>query len=201
MKDNLTTFSARAQALIESPHYFKKGLSSDFSVTTDKNDRILTVVHGSLHSDLEKIFAEVLSKFSTNKKIPEIWNIHFREIESFLRDENHLPAFLDEQNKLEIILEKLKISLIVSATLAALSSGFEDLSDLLLKWEKLNLAGKNAFLIAVLRPLGLELILYSEDLLTVTGGSALVENSALESVLQGIFKGSGKVLPMKVVAV
>lgn len=201
MKDNLNTFSMRAQKLIATPEYYLKGFHQEFIVTTDKNDRILTVLHGEFSIELEVVFAEVLSKFGMNKKIPEIWSIHFREIESFLRDENHLPAFSQEQEKLEIVLQTLKILLVVSAVKSSLGPMLDSLFLLQEKWDTLNLAAKNAFFTEVLKPLGLELILYADDILTIAGAGPQVQNSDLESVLQGIFQGRGKVLPMKVVAV
>ena len=201
MKENLNTFSARAKKFVESPEYFQVGISSGFLVTMDKHDRILTVFHGTFQSELELIFAEVLSKFAVNKKIPEIWSIHFREIESFLRDENHLPAFQGEQKNLEEVLRKLKMLLIVSASMSALSSNCGRYSQLLLNWETLSLADRNAFLGEIIRPMGFELVLYFEDVLTVHSLGPHGENSDLESVVLGILGAMGKVLPMKVVAV
>lgn len=194
MKANLTSISKRAQGFLGTPEFFKGSLTHKFEVIFNTNDKILTVFHRENPADLEFIFAETLARFSKNKNIPELWKINFREVDSFLRDENHLPAFQEDGVLLEKILLKTKISLIASAVKAQLKSDF-------LLSKETNLAAKNLWAQKLITPLGWELVLYEHDVLTVTGLPEGVPTEALEELLKDILEGGEKVLPMKVVAV
>lgn len=201
MKVNLNSISHRAQEFLLNPGFHKAGLHSDFLVTIDGNDKILTVFHGKNTEDADFIIAEVLAKFSENKKILDIWKINFREIESFLRDENHLPAFTENIPELEQILNFNKISLVGSAIKAKLGSEADVLFSQRKNWNQLNLAAKNQWAQKLLAPLGWELILCEEEVLTVTLVPESLDEVGSSQLINTILSGGESLPPMKVVAV
>lgn len=201
MKVNLNSISNRAQHFLKNPLFYKAGLDSDFIVTVDDNDKILTVFHGKNPDDMDFIIAEVLAKFSENKKIQDIWKINFREIESFLRDENHLPAFTDNTLELENILASNKISLIGFAVKAKLGPKAFDLFSQRKNWNQLTLAAKNLWAKELLAPLGWQLILCEEEVLTVTSVPPGIDEAGLSLLFSTVLSGAESLPPMKVVAV
>lgn len=201
MKLNLNSISGRAQSFLKNPSFYKAGLLSDFIVTVDGNDKILTAFHGKNAGDVDFIIASVLAKFSENKKILDIWKINFREIESFLRDENHLPAFTENIPELEQILNSNKISLVGSAIKAKLGSEAENLFSLRKNWNQLSLAAKNQWAQKLSAALGWELILCEEEVLTVTSTPSGVDEAGLSVLIGTVLSGAETLPPMKVVAV
>lgn len=173
----------------------------DFEVTVDENDKILTVFHGKNADEVDFIIAEVLAKFSENKKIGDIWKINFREIESFLRDENHLPAFTENIPELESILNSNKISLIGFTVKAKLGPVVFELISQRKNWNMLSIAAKNEWAQKILAPLGWELILCEEEVLTVTSTPSGVDEAGLSLLISTILSGVDSLLPMKLVAV
>ena len=201
LKVNLNTISIRAREMIADPRFFSDDLSDRFSVTINENKRILSVLHGKGALDIDFLFSEVLARFALNKTNLEILNIPFREIESFLRDENHLPAFTDSLDFVERAWGTSKGSLVAAVALASFGPEVKLLKEQISRWDEMNLAGKNALLAKILSTLGWELILYFEETLTVKPRPKEIENFVIEAILQEIFRAGGKVLPMKVVAV
>lgn len=201
MKVNLNNMSQRAQGFIKNPRLFKEGIASGFLVTVDDHDRILTVFHGKNPEDLEFILAEVVAKFSENKKISDVWKINFREIESFLRDENHLPAFSENTQEIESLLVQVKASLIGFAVKAKLKNQHEWIISQRKIWNQLNLTAQNEWAQTLIRPLGWELVFCEGDILTVTSTEAGVDAEALSLLINAILSGEENILPMKVVAV
>lgn len=173
----------------------------DFEVSVDENDKILTVFHGKNADEVDFIIAEVLAKFSENKRILDIWKINFREIESFLRDENHLPAFTENIPELESILGTHKISLIGFAVKSKLGASSLELVSQRKNWNQLSIAAKNEWAQKLLAPLGWELILCEEEVLTVTSTPSGVDEAGLSLLINTILIGADSLLPMKVVAV
>jgi hypothetical protein len=201
LKVNLDTISKRAQGFLKNPTHYKEGLHSGFIATIDGNDKILTVIHGGNVADVDFLIAEVLAKFSENKKILDIWKINFREIESFLRDENHLPAFTENISELELILNSHKISLAGSAIKTKLASEAEVLFSQRKNWNQLSLSAKNQWAQKLSTVLGCELVLCEEEVLTVTSVPSGVDEVGLSLVINVILSGAEKLPPMKVVAV
>lgn len=201
MKVNLNSISKRAQHFLKNPVFYKAELNSDFEVSVDDNDKILTVFHGKNPEDVDFIIAEVLAKFSENKKIQDIWKINFREIESFLRDENHLPAFSENIPEVDNILTSTKISLIGFAVKAKLGSKAKDLFSQRKNWNQLTLAAKNVWAKELLAPLGWQLILCEEEVLTVTSVPPGVDEAGLSHLIHTVLSGAESLPPMKVVAV
>lgn len=201
MKPNLNLISKRAQSFIETPTFYKAGLPADFEVTLDAHDKILTVFHGKNKSDVDFIIAEVMAKFSGNKNFLDVWKINFREIESFLRDENHLPAFPENNSEAEIIFNQMKISLIGFAVKAKLGTGLKELLSQRKSWNQQTLAAKNLWAQTILSALGWQLILCEGDVLTVKNAPSELDEEGLSLVISTILSGHESLLPMKVVAV
>ena len=201
MKVNLNSISNRAQGFLKNPGHFKAGSAAAFEVTVDENDKILTVFHGENSDEVAFVIAEVLAKFSENKKIFEVWKINFREIESFLRDENHLPAFAENIPEIELILNNNKMTLIGSAIKAKLGSKLENLFSQRKNWNQLTLAAKNEWAQTLTLALGWELILCEEDVLTVSSTPHGVDEAGLSLLISSIFSERESLPPMKVVAV
>lgn len=201
MKVNLTTISVRAQSFLEQPKFLDTTLESEFLVTLDGSDRILTVFHNSKKGEIELIFNESLAVFATNRTLNDLWKINFREIENFLRDENHLPALDDQSGNPEEILRTQKISLIAEALKTKFGSEINTLAEMLFDWRNLSLVAKNEWAGELLKLLSLELIYCDESTLTFTGLKKEVAGSDLELLIRRIFERGEILLPMKVVAV
>jgi len=201
LKANLNNMSQRAQSFIKTPKFFKEGTSSDFLVTIDDHDRILTVSHGKNPDNVEFILAEVVAKFSENKNISDVWKINFREIESFLRDENHLPAFVGSTEEIESVLIQVKASLIGFAVKAKLKNQHEWIISQRKNWNQLSLTAKNEWAQTLIRPLGWELVFCEGDVLTVTNTPIGVDAETLSLLINAVLSGEEINLPMKVVAV
>ncbi|MBC7540831.1 MAG: hypothetical protein H7281_18565 [Bacteriovorax sp.] len=105
---DLKTFSKRAQDFLSTPRH--SGTSNtnessdnkwfwDFSVekiqqNEFQSDKILTLFYfNNSASILESLFLEALSRMVIGRDITFLHRLSFRELENFLRDENHLPVF------------------------------------------------------------------------------------------------------------
>lgn len=201
MKVNLATTSKRAQGILINPQFKKDELDTDFQVTMDSGDRILTVFHSGKSGEYELIFSEALAVFAKNRTIGELWRINFREVENFLRDENHLPAFAEKAPVLEEILRIRKISMIAEALRTKAGEEIYTLVEVMFDWRNLSLVAKNQWALEFLKTIDSELIFCDEETLTFTKTSKEVEGSDLELLVQKILGGGEIVLPMKVVAV
>ena len=201
MKANLNNISQRAQGFIKTPKFFKKGVSSEFLVTINDQDRILTVSHGKNPEDMEFLIAEVVAKFSENKKISEIWKINFREIESFLRDENHLPTFTGDTLEIESILNHIKTTLIGFAFKSKIN---KENKMIISQWKNINhlsLTVQNQWAQSLVKVLDWELIFYESSILTVTNTPVGVDAETLSLLINSILSGEDIIPPVKVVAV
>lgn len=203
MKANSNSWSARAQSLLATARFSRTSETVDslFVVDSVSGDKILTASYRHSASEIERLFAEVLCIFAANKGMLETWRLSYREAESFLRDENHLPFAPDDVAELERVYTKTKLHL-MSALYKKLFSGTSlELQSALKRWEELTLVEKNKFSVALLAPFSWELILCEESVMTVTGVYEGISDSSLEILFGAILAGEGKVLPMKVVAV
>ena len=201
MKANLNTISKRAHKILDNPMHLNPGIESDFLVTLDSSDKILTVFHQGTSGEIELIFGEVLSILVKNKTISEVWKINYREVESFLRDENHLQAFGEPVEELDKILTVSKITLIAEAIKGRGGEKFVTLKEIMFDWENLSLVAKNQWASEFLELVGFELVFCDESLLTFTNFPKDLLRSELEILVQKILGGGEIVLPMKVVAV
>lgn len=201
MKANLNNLSLRAQSFINAPKFFIEGLPSDFMVTVDAHDRILTLSHGKNPDSIEFILAEVVAKFSENMKISDVWKINFREIENFLRDENHLPAFGGDTQEMESLLTQMKAELIGLAFKAKLEKQYKWIISQRKDWNQLTLTAQNEWAQILIKALGWELVLCEGSILTVTNTPSGVDAESLSLLLNTILSGEEMNLPMKVVAV
>lgn len=201
MKVNPNEISQRAQTFIKVAKFFKQGLPGDFQVSIDEQDKITAVFHGKNSNDIEFILAEVLAKFSVNKKILEVWKINFREIENFLRDENHLQAFTGDMDKIESIFIKLKAGLIGFAVKVKLDNHQEWSISQRRKGISQSLTAQNEWAQILIRPLGWELVLCEKSILTVTNTPLGVDDETLTLLINTILSGEEIIAPMKVVAV
>ena len=201
MKANLKNMSQRSQDFIKNPKFFKSDISSDFLITVDDYDKILTVFHGKNPEDVDFILAEVVAKFSENKKISDVWKINFREIESFLRDENHLPAFGSETHEIESILTQVKTCLIGYAFKEKLKQQHKWIISQRKNWNHLTLTAQNEWAQVLVGALGWELIFCEESILTVTNTPIGVDAETLSLLINTIVSEEEIILPMKVVAV
>lgn len=201
MKVNLTTISKRAQGILTNSQFQKSDLTSDFEVTLDSSDRILTVFHSGKAGEIELILSEALAVFAKNRTIADLWKINFREVENFLRDENHLPAFTESIPEMEKILNIRKISLIAEALKTKAGEEVYTLIEMIFDWRNLSLVAKNQWAMEFLNIIGSELIFCDGETLTFTKVPKDVPGSDLELLVQRILGGGEIVLPMKVVAV
>lgn len=159
--------SKRAQAIMVNPTYYLFDKTARFCISLSHDDKVLTIHQSEELGSIEFIFAEVLAKFAQNKKLSELWKINFREVENFLRDENHLPAFDHDLALVSEIFTKTKISMISGVVKSLLKNNFENLKNEVFHWEKLKLVEKNKWSKELLRPLGWQLILSEDNLIYV----------------------------------
>lgn len=202
MKVNLNSLSKRAQSLISNPKFALPNARGPltFKVST-AGDKILTAEYAGDPEEMELLFSEVLATFSKNKSLKDLWQISYREIENFLRDENHLPFSPEAQEDLEDIYIKTKLSLMADVLTSTHKEEFLGLKSSLELWEELSLVEKNKWSQAFLSTLSWELVFCERDILTVSGVFPGLKSSHLSFFVTQIFRGEGKVLPMKLVAV
>jgi Fe-S cluster biogenesis protein NfuA len=75
-------------------------IDSKVTVNIELNDKgeILVISYKSISlSDIELVFLDVICHFSDRKKRVDLVNLSIREIENFLRDENHSSALSSEK--------------------------------------------------------------------------------------------------------
>lgn len=201
LKENLNHVSQRAQSFIKSTKFFKKDIFLDFLVTLDDHGNIIEVFHGKNSHEIEFILAEVLAKFSGKKKISDIWKINFREIESFLRDENHLPAFAGDMQKIESLFIQLKARLIGFAVKVKLEKQIDWIISQRKKGNQLSLTAQNEWAEVLIRPLEWQLVFCEGDVLTVTNTPTGMDADTLSLLINTILGGEEIIASMKVVAV
>lgn len=201
MKLNLPKISKRAQSFLINPAAFKTDIRGDFEVLLDKSDRILTVFHSKKAENLDFILAEVLIKFAKNKNIHELWKISFREIESFLRDENHLHAFQEDSLILDKLWRDTLCALIASCAQELLKEDIEELINQAHQWKKQTLVAKNLWAQKLISPMGWQLVFCDTDQLSLKGLPEKLNSDELQALFSKILGEGESVLPVKVVAV
>lgn len=208
MKAKTLKLSIRANDLLERKEFFKASQKKDFEVVLDSSDKILTVSYCSSSTKIELLFKEIISRFSRGCSLKQALEINFRELESFLRDENHLPAFPEESfQELSELLIELKISLVTSALYSKNPSFIELSESLLTSWQKFSLVEKNLWAQRLIGEIhkelqqNIELLWCDDTCLTIKNKVEQASGVALGPFLLKLLGGSKNLLPIKVVAV
>ena len=147
--------SNRAQALIQSPQYGKvfPDKTASFYQWKFASDKKLTVSYEVSLDPVRIPLMDTISLFLNQKELCNLFTLEFREVESFLRDQNDTPAF---SSNVEDIFHKL---------LADLTSSFFKYQQKLAQFP-LNFVDENHFWMEVFRPLlGVEYVLKDQDAL------------------------------------
>jgi hypothetical protein len=205
LKVDSYNISKRAMSILEIPKYLNSELSDDFQFRLGESDKVLTVFHSGLNGQKFFLFSEILigftKGFDLNQYKNDLWKINFREIDSFLRDENHLSSFLNEIDLWEESFKKVRVSLIANLIRQQIIDDQKIVKLTVSHWENLSLEAKNRWAKEVLGYAGWELIFCEEKALTLTKSPAGITNGELELLIRQIFKLSEIELPLKVVAV
>jgi hypothetical protein len=159
----LKILSKRAQDFLISPLHRNKNFidSSQKDILWDSRlearkdssfygDNILTLSYFTqTDNELEKLFLEAVARLATERNIAFLANLSFREVENYLRDENHLPVFeADGAIKPETAYLKIKYSLLCSLVLKRVQ-GHALFNKLALRpWSELSLVEKNRLVLA-----------------------------------------------------
>lgn len=168
-----------------------------------QTDRILTLQYSHPSSDsLETLFYESICRVSQQKTLSDLFKLSFREIESFLRDENHLPAFGNEiAGPAQEVFGRLKNALILEILSKKISMPKGK------TWKELGLAEKNRAVMELFSSLcslfpkdkNLELVLAESDTVTVKKNDFPLELDALEALLCHQFGAGSADSPLKVI--
>lgn len=151
-------YSKRAHELLTSPLYLlhknldlkvNSNWTWQFSVEKSKlnnfeSDKILTLGYFiNSVSSIESLFLEAISQMTLGRNIGTIRSLSFRELENFLRDENHLPVFeKSAEISPEVSFKKVKTSLLVTLLLSEIKKNMGNDSSFEI-WSELNLIEKN----------------------------------------------------------
>lgn len=208
MKVATHSLSKRAEDIIKSPRFLlesipegkKKGETGSIFLVTG-SDKILTVKHYTPSSQIEFLFAEVLCLFSSGKTLEETWKISYREVDSFLRDENHLPFAADLAEKGEEIFVQTKLSLMAAFFKEAHKEQFSLWQKGVLGWQELSLVEKNRWALEVTSALSWDLVLCERESLVVDKVFPGLSPEALSFFMDELFAFRSNIPPMKVVAV
>ncbi len=111
--------SQKAKKFALNPSYYDKGLSEPLNIGIDQSDNILTLSHCFQPGTVECLMIESLASLCLHKNLKYLWKIQYKELENFLRDENHIPAlsietiFFEAFSKMRqlFIMESLKQAL------------------------------------------------------------------------------------------
>ena len=173
------------------------------------SDKVLTLSYSnpSLNS-FESVFLECLARILNGKKLNSLLGLSFREIENYLRDENHLSAFMQTDGvELENCFRKVKNSLLGSVILNKIgknqSSAYQ-----LASWPQLSLVEKNRKINALLKEIsreflfekGLRLVLVENDTVYLQGNDFFLDLQVVEIVLAGLISQGDLKSSLKVVA-
>jgi hypothetical protein len=209
------SFSRRAHELLSDLRYASsKSVQSDFHWKIDysressqlQNDKILTLQYSSpVKNNLENIFLESICRLAKGKTMQFLFAVSYREIESFLRDENHIPAFSESiVPEAQTILGRVKKSLLVEILLGDLEkSGLSEKK----KWPVLTIVEKNRAVASLFFELGkvfsqgkkLELILAEDNTVTVKKNDFPLDLEIIEALMGQIFFKHESISPLKVI--
>ena len=201
LKLNSANLSERARKILEGPVFYKAELEQKFELQMDSSDKILTVFHHGERDNLSFLIEEVLCLFAKNRRLIELFKLNIREIENFLRDENHLPA---TDFKKEVLEETLKSS-IISLVACGVRLKFAEHRPMLLatleNWSRCSLVEKNSWAQEVFSAFECQLVLSEGNEVILSDLPPGLDERALQGLLDELFKEAAKHLNMKVVAV
>ena len=228
MKDNTNSeqiiFSKRAQEFLSTPHHTSPKTFNnpeeyrwiwDFTVGKEQksnlvSDKILTLFYLNIKGSLlESLFLEAISRLITEKSISFLLKLTYREMENFLRDENHLPVFNNSMNYLaEESFKTVKNSLLTTFLITEIQEN-KGLSFQSLHWENLTLIEKNQkaqTIITLLNSLflgstPLQLALAEKETISIIINDFPVANDVLEELFKVIFHTTKENSSFKVIAV
>ncbi len=111
--------SQKAKKFALNPSYYDKGLSEPLNIGIDQSDNILTLSHCFQPETVECLMIESLASLCLHKNLKYLCKLQYKELENFLRDENHIPAlsietiFFEAFSKMRqlFIMESLKQAL------------------------------------------------------------------------------------------
>lgn len=213
---NHSFYSTRAKNLLFHPRFAMKsdevGLSwrLEYSGGTHyfQTDKILTLQYShSEDNDLKNIICESICVLSQGKTMSFVTFLAFRELESFLRDENHVRSFAEEvEAHATEIFAQVKTSLLVHA-LASRIVLPAPWSEQKFLWKSLSLTEKNRAVtvlideIAKLFPEGkiMELVLAEEGTVTVKKNDFPLDLPVFEGLMGQLFSNDTPNSPLKVV--
>lgn len=200
-KINPLALSQRSKNILEKPSFYQENLEERFGVKLDSSDKILTVFHRGNRAELAFLLEDVLCLFVQNKRLADLFKLNIREIESFLRDENHLPATDFSFEDLEKTLKSSMVSLLACALKSKLTGRIPLLSEQLRNWDELSLVEKNHWAQELFGSFSCQLVLAESKQITLSEVPVGLEEKQLEELLGDLFGTGTKLLTMKVVAV
>jgi hypothetical protein len=218
------TISKRAQEFLAKPRHIttsnpkeleQKKWLWNFSLEKSMSrnllsDKILTLFYFNISgSTLELLFLEAMSRMVLGRDLFFLQRLTFRELENFLRDENHLPVFdISRPIAPEISFNEVKNSLLVSIikdemrNVEAAGSEFKG-------WDELSFVEKNLLasgfmsslnnLISAGKPL--QLVLAEKDLITIAINDFPINVEVIEELARETFDQAHENSSLKVVAV
>lgn len=154
---------------------------------------------------IELLILESVSRFVKDRDLNFLINLRFRELENFLRDENHLPVFSSDSGSLaEESFEKTKNSLVLAAIYGKIST-FVNLEN----WHEKSLIDKNKsaknFIFALnslfKTAIPLELVLAENDEISIIANSFPLSMIILNDLFNLSIGNSLEISSLKVVAV
>lgn len=227
MKETITPvqiLSKRAQEFLNSPRHFKKTSAQvalgpltnwEFSFEQSnevefQSDKILTLFYSDpIGTELELLFKETISRLAIGKNILFLEKLTFRELENYLRDENHQPVFdISVAIRPEAVCKVVIFSLQAAIIINKIKNNFE-YRPVQKGWSELSLVEKNRETKAVVSLLNslfprvkpMELALADNEEISVVMNEFPISREVIEVLMQGLFVNSAEKSSLKVVAV
>ncbi len=174
------------------------------------SDKILTLNYTIQNStETELLFLEALSRLSLEKPISFILNLSYRELENYLRDENHLPVFVDSwTNSSEASFKKVKNSLLMELIQKEIDPKFT-IEFKKRSWNKLNLVEKNQQSLSLINALNnvflpmksIQLVFARNEEVSIIMNDFQLNLDVIEGLFHLNFLGPSENSSLKVVAV
>ncbi|RPJ72420.1 MAG: hypothetical protein EHM20_13775 [Alphaproteobacteria bacterium] len=216
--------SKRAHNLLHSPQYLKEisngGLpqsSPKWEILTDNSignellsDKILTLFYShASSSDLDMLLLESISRLVVGRNVQFLEKLSFREVENYLRDENHLSVF-DQTiiGQAEATFRVVKNSLLGAIIFKKILDNKPQEGEQK-AWEELSFLEKNQTVKTIilkmnsLFPTGkmLELVLVEDDNISLVPNDFPLHLGVVEAVLGSLYIITNQKSSLKVVAV
>lgn len=210
--------SKRAHNLLQSPQHFKVNSSArKWDVSTDcssggglLSDNILTLFYNfESPSELEMLFLESISRLVIGRNVHFLEKLSFREVENYLRDENHLSVFDQTINtKAEDAFRVVKNSLLGAIILNRISN-IRPQTDEPKAWDELSFLEKNQTVKTLVLEINslfligkmLDLVLVEDDNIFLAPNDFPLHFGVIEEVLKGLYIITNQKSSLKVVAV